>query len=45
MGLIPIMQDNLAREHICGAISGEKDPQVLSETAWLNDRRKDGLAV
>lgn len=33
MDLIQITKENLAKEHICCAISNEKDPQVSSEKA------------
>lgn len=43
MELIQITKENLAKEHICCAISNEKDPQVSSKKAWLNERLEDGL--
>ncbi len=43
MDLIQITKENLAKEHICCAISNEKDPQVSSKKAWLSDRLDDGL--
>ncbi len=43
MELIRITRDNLAREHICCAISNDNDPQVSSKKAWLSDRLEDGL--
>lgn len=43
MELIQITKENLAKEHICCAISNEKDPQVSSKKAWLSDRLDDGL--
>ena len=43
MELIRLTKENLAREHICCAISNEKDPQVSSKKAWLSDRLDDGL--
>lgn len=43
MELIQITKENLAREHICCAISNEKDPQVSSKKAWLSNRLDDGL--
>ena len=42
MDLIQITKENLAKEHICCAISNEKDPQVSSKKAWLSDRLDDG---
>ncbi|MGI5979143.1 MAG: YoaP domain-containing protein [Oscillospiraceae bacterium] len=43
MELIQITKENLAREHICCAISNERDPQVSSKKVWLSDRLDDGL--
>lgn len=43
MELIQITKENLASEHICCAISNERDPQVSSKKAWLSDRLDDGL--
>ncbi|KAF5059390.1 N-acetyltransferase [Oscillibacter ruminantium] len=43
MELIQITKENLVQEHICCAISNEKDPQVSSKKAWLSDRLDDGL--
>ena len=35
--------DNLEKEHICCAISNNKDVQVSSKKAWLADRFDEGL--
>ena len=43
MELIQLTQENLEREHICCAISNNKDPQVTSKKAWLADRLGEGL--
>ncbi len=43
MEFIRVTQDNLAKEHICCAISSEKDCQVISKKNWLKDRFDDGL--
>lgn len=43
MDYIQITEDNLEREHICCAISGNKDPQVMSKKEWLQERLKEGL--
>lgn len=43
MELIKLTQDNLEKEHICCAISNNKDVQVASKKAWLQDRLKEGL--
>ncbi len=43
MEYIRLTPDNLDKEHICCAISGSKDPQVLSKKKWLRDRLEEGL--
>ena len=43
MEYIRITKDNLEKEHICCAISNNKDVQVSSKKAWLADRLDDGL--
>ena len=43
MEYIKVTQDNIDKEHICCAISGNKDPQVLSKKAWMKERFEDGL--
>ncbi|MBO5095217.1 MAG: YoaP domain-containing protein [Lachnospiraceae bacterium] len=43
MNYIRLTEENLDREHICCAISGEKDPQVVSKKEWLKERIKEGL--
>lgn len=43
MELIAITQDNLESEHICCAISNNKDCQVISKKAWIKDRLEEGL--
>ncbi len=43
MDYIKLTPDNLEREHICCAISNNKDIQVSSKKAWLEERLKDGL--
>lgn len=43
MELIRVTAENLEKEHICCAISNNKDPQVLSKKAWLADRFTEGL--
>jgi thiol-disulfide isomerase/thioredoxin len=43
MEYIRVTQDNLEREHICCAISSDKDIQVRSKKAWLLERFDDGL--
>ncbi len=43
MELISVTTDNLEQEHICCAISNNKDCQVLSKKNWLNEQFEDGL--
>ena len=43
MNYIRLTEDNLDTEHICCAISGNKDVQVVSKKAWLRERLKEGL--
>lgn len=43
MKYIRLTKDNLSEEHICCAISNNKDAQVASKKAWLLDRFDDGL--
>lgn len=43
MEYIRVTKENLEKEHICCAISNNKDVQVSSKKAWLLDRFDDGL--
>ena len=43
MDYIRVTKDNLEQEHICCAISNNKDIQVSSKKAWLSERFDDGL--
>lgn len=43
MNIITLTPDNLDQEHICCAISSNKDPQVASKKAWLAKRFNEGL--
>lgn len=43
MELIGVTCENLEKEHICCAISSNKDVQVMSKKAWLSERFKEGL--
>ena len=43
MEFIRVTKDNLEEEHICCAISNNKDVQVSSKKAWLADRFDEGL--
>lgn len=43
MEFIKITKENLEKEHICCAISNNKDIQVASKKAWIANRLNDGL--
>lgn len=43
MEFIKITRENLSKEHICCAISNDKDVQVVSKKAWLEKRLDEGL--
>lgn len=43
MEFIRVTPDNIDKEHICCAISNDKDPQVMSKKAWMKERFLDGL--
>ncbi|MBQ1320121.1 MAG: YoaP domain-containing protein [Solobacterium sp.] len=43
MEYIRVTRENLETEHICCAISNNKDVQVSSKKAWLADRFDEGL--
>lgn len=43
MELIKLTHENLETEHICCAISNNKDNQVISKKVWLRDRLDEGL--
>ena len=43
MEYIRVTEENLENEHICCAISSNKDVQVASKKAWLKERFDDGL--
>ena len=43
MEYIRVTKENLDREHICCAISNDRDVQVASKKAWLRDRLDEGL--
>lgn len=40
---IKVTKDNIEKEHICCAISNNKDVQVSSKKAWLSERFDEGL--
>lgn len=43
MEYIRVTKENIEDEHICCAISNNKDVQVSSKKAWLKERFADGL--
>ena len=43
MEYVKLTLENLEKEHICCAISSNKDIQVSSKKAWLAERLKEGL--
>ena len=43
MDIITLTEENLEREHICCAISNNKDSQVSAKKSWLSERFADGL--
>lgn len=43
MEVIKITQENIDQEHICCAISSNKDIQVSSKKQWLKERLDEGL--
>ena len=45
MEYIKLTPENLDTEHICCAISNNKDIQVSSKKAWLAEGLKDGLEI
>lgn len=43
MELVTLTPDNIEQEHICCAISSNKDVQVMSKKNWLRERLDEGL--
>ena len=43
MEFIRVTKENLEKEHICCAISNNKDVQVISKKSWLLERFEEGL--
>lgn len=43
MEIITVTEENLEKEHICCAISGNKDCQVMSKKAWMAGEFGNGL--
>ena len=41
--LVKLTHENIEKEHICCAISNNKDIQVMSKKNWLKDRLDEGL--
>ncbi len=45
MELVKLTHENIDREHICCAISNNKDIQVMSKKNRLKDRLDEGLVI
>lgn len=43
MDYIRVTKDNIEKEHICCAISNNKDIQISSKKSWLSERFDEGL--
>lgn len=43
MEFIRLTKENIENEHICCAISSNKDPRVVSKKEWLKNRMEEGL--
>ena len=43
MELVKLTRENIEQEHICCAISNNKDIQVVSKKNWLKERLDEGL--
>lgn len=43
MELVKLTYENMDKEHICCAISNNKDIQVMSKKNWLKERLDEGL--
>ena len=43
MEYIQVTKENIEKEHICCAISSNKDVQVISKKGWLTERFEEGL--
>lgn len=43
MDIITVTKENIEQEHICCAISNNKDCQVMSKKSWMKDRFDEGL--
>ena len=45
MELVKLTHENIEKEHICCAISNNKDIQVMSKKNWMKDRLDEGLVI
>ena len=45
MELIKLTHDNIDQEHICCAISNNKDVKVISQKAWLKEWLDEGNVI
>ena len=45
MEYIRVTKENIEKEHICCAISSNRDIQVISKKNWLKERFDDGLVI
>ncbi len=45
MELVKLTHENMEKEHICCAVSGNKDIQAMSKKNWLKDRLDEGLVI
>ena len=43
MELVKLTHENIDQEHVCCAISNNKDIQVMSKKNWMKDRMDEGL--
>jgi predicted GNAT family acetyltransferase len=43
MNYLKLTKENLESEHICCAISSNKDPQVIAKKKWLEKQLDEGL--
>jgi len=43
MDIITVTKENIEQEHICCAISNNKDCQVMAKKAWMKERFDEGL--
>jgi len=43
MEFVKLTRENIEKEHICCAISNNKDIQVMSKKNWLRERLEEGL--